>query len=123
MIFEEFWALYPRKVAKGAARKAWGRAILKASPLAMIEAIKAQEPFWAAREIQFVPHAATWLNQERWADELEGGIGKPKDGNRHKGTLEGLYRASCSQGREDAAGGDRRDSGKAVSTLPGRRTH
>ena len=26
---------------------------------------------WKETEIQYVPHASTWLNQKRWEDELE----------------------------------------------------
>ena len=26
---------------------------------------------WRYRDIQYVPHASTWINQKRWEDELE----------------------------------------------------
>jgi uncharacterized protein YdaU (DUF1376 family) len=67
--FELFWKQYPRKIAKPNALKAW----LKIKPndqlsQKMIDAVKQQK--LSDREIQFVPHAATWLNGNRWEDEI-----------------------------------------------------
>lgn len=66
--FERFWDVYPRKSAKGTARRAWSKAILKADPRQIIEAANAyaRDP---NREAPFTAHAATWLNGERWLDE------------------------------------------------------
>lgn len=70
--FEEFWAAYPRKQGKGAARKAW-RKIRPGAPLhgRIMAAVKdnaARNPQWLRDGGQFVPNPATWLNQERWED-------------------------------------------------------
>jgi hypothetical protein len=70
-MFDEFWMLYPRKVAKASARKAWQ----KLTELQQLEAAKAIEThcqYWKAKEtaLEFIPHAGTWINQERWEDEL-----------------------------------------------------
>jgi hypothetical protein len=67
--FELFWKQYPRKIAKPNALKAW----LKIKPndtlsQKMIDAVKQQK--LSDREIQFVPHPATWLNGNRWEDEI-----------------------------------------------------
>jgi hypothetical protein len=70
--FHQFWIAYPRKVGKGAAQKAYAKAIKKAEPdiiLARLEAWKTSKGF---PEPEFVPHASTWLNGERWLDQLEG---------------------------------------------------
>ena len=67
--FEEFWTAYPRKTAKGDARKSWLKAITKHPPAAIIAALRERVPHFSA-EPRFVPHPATWLNQERWADEI-----------------------------------------------------
>lgn len=64
--FDLFWSEYPRKVAKGAARKAFLTARRKAS-MAEIMAALLRYP-WSA-DPQFIPHASTWLNGERYADE------------------------------------------------------
>jgi hypothetical protein len=66
--FEAFWATYPRRAGKGAARKAWESAIGKAS---WQEILLAASTFAADpnRDPEFTPHPATWLNQERWNDD------------------------------------------------------
>lgn len=71
--FIEFWAAYPRKVGKGAARKSWQRIkptgdlfeeIMKAISVAINSAQ------WKNGCGRFIPNPATWLNQGRWDDEL-----------------------------------------------------
>jgi len=69
--FEVFWAAYPRKVAKGAARKAWAATSGKRPPVAeIVSAVKAQAETEQWREAggKFIPHPATWLRAERWGD-------------------------------------------------------
>lgn len=71
-MFEEFWQAYPRKIGKGAARKAWEKAVEKSPPyeiMAGVEKFKRAKP-WRG-DLQFCPHPTTWLNQERWEDEYE----------------------------------------------------
>lgn len=65
--FDLFWAHYPRKVAKGAARKAFVQAVKKTTLDAMLKALHWQRPQW--QEPKFTPHPATWLRAERWDDE------------------------------------------------------
>lgn len=65
--FDQFWAAYPRREGKGAARKAWERAIRKAD----VPTIMAGVERYAAdpnREQAYTAHPSTWLNQERWDD-------------------------------------------------------
>ena len=72
--FEEWWSAYPRKTAKGAARKAWATAVKKTTPDILIAALLEQRSTLAMDlrpEGDFRPHPSTWLNAERWADELE----------------------------------------------------
>lgn len=72
LAFDEFWALYPRKVGKGAARTAYAKARRKAEHRAITDAVMAYAEHHRARrtEPQFIANAATWLNQERWDDVL-----------------------------------------------------
>jgi hypothetical protein len=68
-----FWPEYPRKVAKARARKAWKSLKLKDSDQETLEAImrklkNEKKTEWAAREIDKIPHPATWLNDRRWED-------------------------------------------------------
>ena len=69
--FTHFWQLYPRKVGKGAAEKAWKVAAKKAGPEVIIHGLTEQLPVFATKEREFIPHPATWLRQERWSDEDE----------------------------------------------------
>ena len=70
-MFDEFWALYPRRIAKAAARKSWAR-LTPEQQLAAAKAVQNHAQYWSTKEteLEFIPHPATWLNQERWEDEL-----------------------------------------------------
>jgi hypothetical protein len=70
-MFEEFWVAYPRKVAKSVARKAWAK-LTEEQQLSAAKAIFNHCQYWKAKEtaLEFIPHPATWINQERWEDEL-----------------------------------------------------
>ncbi len=70
--FADFWQLYPRKTAKAAAFKAAkSKATTEANRAEITAGLKAQLPELRSREPHFIPHASTWLNQERWTDEPE----------------------------------------------------
>lgn len=72
--FDRFWSVYPRKVAKGTARKAWTSALKRgASPTAVIAAAERYRDHHTAAgtEARFIRHAATWLNGENYDDEPE----------------------------------------------------
>lgn len=70
--FEQFWAQYPRKVAKAVARKAWAR-LTKQQQSDALDAISNHIAYWKLKETatEFIPHCSTFLNQERWEDELD----------------------------------------------------
>lgn len=65
--FPDFWAAYPRKVGRGAAAKAFKAALAKGTTAAEIAAGLNRQR-WPDNP-QFIPHAATWLNQTRWLDD------------------------------------------------------
>lgn len=73
--FAAFWQAYPKKVAKKDALKAWVRIDERAYPkiLAAIAA-HCQSEQWRKDGGNFIPHPATWLNGERWEDQLEVGL-------------------------------------------------
>jgi len=68
--FETFWKLYPKRVGKGNASKAWKKAIKISSPEKIIESVEKQLAFQLTGEDEFLPYPATWLNQNRWGDDL-----------------------------------------------------
>lgn len=70
--FDDFWAVWPRKVAKGAAEKAWEKAKLDNLADVIIKAASLQAAvIFKHTDKQYIPHPATWLNQKRWEDEIE----------------------------------------------------
>ena len=68
--FNHFWELYPRRVSKFAAKRSWGRLTNKEVE-EVLEIIDQHILRWKDKELQYIPHASTWLNQKRWKDELE----------------------------------------------------
>ena len=69
--FEDWWKVYPRKVDKGHARKAYVKARKVASQFELAEGVTRFATASKAKGTppEFIPHAATWLNGERWLDE------------------------------------------------------
>jgi len=71
MTFENFWSQYPKKVGKLTAKRSWEKLSLDNQQKAL-EAIVEHRKYWVAKgtDWEFIPHASTWLNQERFEDEL-----------------------------------------------------
>lgn len=72
--FDDFYSCYPKHTGKQAALKAWNK--LKPNPQLQQLIIKAvekqkQSQQWTKDGGQFIPLPATWLNGQRWEDELE----------------------------------------------------
>ena len=70
--FDTFYKAYPKKKCKKDAKKAWAK--IKMTQELFDEILTALEKTKASREwrdIQYVPYPATWLNGERWEDEIE----------------------------------------------------
>ena len=70
--FDKFWKEYPKKVAKGDARKAWLQT-QKIRPdldtlLKAVSAAKRTDQ-WRQDGGKYIPYPATWLRQERWEDQ------------------------------------------------------
>ena len=70
--FESFWAAYPKKVGKKAARDAWKHAKDKPVLVDILQAIdkSKKSDTWRNENGKFIPHPATWLNQGRWDDVI-----------------------------------------------------
>ena len=67
--FKAFWAVYPRKRAKGAAEKAFVSALKRAPPEQIIEGARRYADERKGQDPKFTAHPATWLNADRWKDE------------------------------------------------------
>ena len=97
--FENFWKSYPRKAGKGAAKKSFEAAMKKTTPEKILSAIEVQKQSrqWTSDDGRFIPHPATWLNQQRWDDELETG--------RHDDEQHGQHGNAGNAGTVKRAGG------------------
>jgi hypothetical protein len=71
-MFEQFWKHYPRKVAKRAALGAFNR-LTKDEQAQAVEAIEDHVAYWKLKgtEMDYIPHASTWLHQGRFEDILD----------------------------------------------------
>lgn len=71
-MFQTFWELYPRKVAKRAAEKSWSR-LNKQDQEEVLKALPNHIQYWKIKDTEkdYIPHPATWLNQGRWEDEID----------------------------------------------------
>lgn len=70
-LFLEFWKAYPNKKNKKKARLAFKRLkITRAKLNSLLQALEIQKNTeqWKKSNGQFIPHATTWLNGERWED-------------------------------------------------------
>lgn len=72
--FDQFWAIYPRKESKSKAEQVW----LKLRPdQELFDLIKndidqrLESGQWTKAEKKFIPHPTSYLNQERWNDNLD----------------------------------------------------
>jgi hypothetical protein len=68
--FEDFWKSYPKKVNKKEAITAFKKVSIPLDTI--LKAIEKQKKSdqWLKDNGQFIPYPSTWLNQERWNDEL-----------------------------------------------------
>lgn len=71
--FELFWSIYPKKRDKGHARLAFRKHSKVTDPAIIIAGAQKYAAFVrdTGVEFQFIPYASTWLNGERWDDDLE----------------------------------------------------
>ena len=136
--FVEFWKAYPNKVSKQAAAKAFAKVNWKkvefTHVMAALENHK-QSVQWTKDDGQFVPHAATWLNKERWEDELRPAVSEPgqeqsvasrlaEQARREREEYEQARSNRSNGGTGDSVAGkeDYRRNESGLFLVPGRRT-
>lgn len=77
--FAAFWTEYPHKVGKDAAARAYSKAVKRTDATTILEGLRNAVQAWRregwvdkgrAYGKHYVPHASTWLNGGRWADEV-----------------------------------------------------
>ena len=94
--FEDWWKLYPRKVAKKKAESIYlKKATDKEIEQSMFDGLRKYIAKWEAegQEKEYIPHASTWLNGERWEDDIqiEKGSGKKRFSSESSSQYENLF--------------------------------
>ena len=69
--FTQFWAVYPRRVAKAAAKRKFTKALERDSLENILEGVKNYGDHLKENNWLSPAHPATWLHGDRWLDELE----------------------------------------------------
>jgi hypothetical protein len=79
--FADFWMAYPgNRGGRKPAEMAWTRAVRSGvAPQALMDALRlfTRSEQWQRDGGRFIPHASTWLNQERYLDPPKPGPRKP----------------------------------------------
>lgn len=71
-MFEDFWKQYPKKInKKGCFTKFKNIKGIKKEFPSIMEALEKFKQSRQWQNTQYIPHPATWLNQERWKDEIQ----------------------------------------------------
>lgn len=72
-MFDTIWDLYPRKVSKANAQRAFSKLIpTEKTYVEICNNIRDRViGEWSDKEAKYIPHLATYLNGKRWEDELE----------------------------------------------------
>lgn len=76
--FDMFWASYPRKVGKKKTKEIFLKKFTKFNNIndagnlfnEIMNGLKLQDKSKQWEETKYIPHPSTWLNQERWNDQL-----------------------------------------------------
>ena len=81
-MFEKFWEIYPKKIGKGKAYESWNKIdpsieLQEKIILAIKKQMKSIQ--WQKNNGQYIPLPVTWLNQDRWNDELDESATKLSD--------------------------------------------
>lgn len=84
--FDTFWRVWPRRISRKPAEAKWSKLSPGQQKAALADVEKRNRMNAWPSSPKLIPHAATYLNQERWADEWEDEIkaekneGKPNSG-------------------------------------------
>lgn len=71
--FSKFWAEYPRKEKKDRAKRAFLKKRKAGVEFELIlDGLKKHKQKWAQEntKLKYIPHPASWINDERWNDEI-----------------------------------------------------
>jgi hypothetical protein len=73
ILFSKFWDAYPKKTGKKYAMKVWKKnRLYKNADNIIADIYNRREKNWKGKSKQYLPDPSTYLNGERWEDELFG---------------------------------------------------
>jgi len=68
--FDAFWSAYPRKKDRKRAQSAFAKVKVPISTLLAAIETQKRSPEWQKDGGAYIPHPSTWLNGQRWEDEM-----------------------------------------------------
>ena len=72
MWFESFWEIYPKHQDKKKAKQKFLKACTNEKEYkAIMDGLRNILPVWAKKDTKYIPMPTTWLNGERWNDEVD----------------------------------------------------
>jgi len=69
--FDAFYAIYPKKVARRKAEQAYASALKRATAAAILAGAQRYALSVTGKDPQYIAHPTTWLNHDRWLDDVE----------------------------------------------------
>ena len=77
--FDQFWQAYPRKQGRKKALSSWQSSTMKPEVQIILNSLELQKKSeqWRKDGGQYIPMPTTWINQERWNDQLHIDVQKP----------------------------------------------
>ena len=99
--FAAWYEIYPRKVSRKDAEKAWNQ-LTPEQRFAAFESLPVHVRYWqvAGTSPEYLPYPASWLRGERWTDELE----MPQEADEWWKSQTGIHRKALSLGLSPKAG-------------------
>ncbi len=70
-LFDEWWKVFPRRVEKQAAKKAFAKALKVATFHEILEGTRRYAAEVEGKAVEYVKYPSGWLNAGRWADETQ----------------------------------------------------
>lgn len=102
-VFDEFWSIYPRRIAKLAAKRKFEAALRHATAEQIIDGARAYASVTATTDMQFIKHPATWLHGGCWEDDMA--VVAPKAISQSKPTFDDLARYYDAQSEREGDSG------------------
>ena len=85
--FDKWYSMYPKKQARAVAEKSWQKMKLDSiATTIMLKTAAFVQHYREQGKLEYLPMPATFLNQRRWEDQLEGA--KPATSNQPPPTAE-----------------------------------